>query len=285
MITRNLLTKASLFSLVLMSATPVYAGFEWIPPEQNSAVVPRAVSPSPQFSNTPLPNLPPVEKQSMGQNVGTPTISGTQMRSKTIRKPDNGKPLNLLSYSDDNADTLQTHRVNNPRVTSRQTADQKNPPNLSSKRIVISTSPSLNSSPSAAVMNQRNAPAPQGFIPMQQTSQNPAVPAMNKQTFDMVFGFGKDIPLALALRQIAPPNFAFSFAENVNPGIDISWQGDRPWDVVLNESLAPHNLGANIEGNNIFIFRQGIGAAGLPTLQRSGALRRSNIQDPGFSEG
>lgn len=74
--------------------------------------------------------------------------------------------------------------------------------------------------------------------------------------FTNVVGFGADIPLALALGQIVPAEFAYSFASNVNPGLKISWDGGKPWNEVLNEALAPHNLRAEVAGTAV-VVRQG----------------------------
>ena len=78
--------------------------------------------------------------------------------------------------------------------------------------------------------------------------------------FADVMGFGADIPLALALGQIVPAEFAYSFASNVNPGLKISWDGGKPWNEVLNEALAPHNLRADVAGTAV-VVRQGSAAA------------------------
>lgn len=46
------------------------------------------------------------------------------------------------------------------------------------------------------------------------------------------------MPLALALRQIVPPHYAFSFGKGVNPGTLISWEGGRAWNKTLQDALA-----------------------------------------------
>lgn len=88
--------------------------------------------------------------------------------------------------------------------------------------------------------------------------------------FANVDGFGADIPLALALGQIVPAEFAYSFASNVNPGLKISWDGGKPWNEVLNEALAVHGLRADVAGTAV-VVRQGAhadtqGSAPINTL-------------------
>ncbi|PJB69471.1 MAG: hypothetical protein CO093_10370 [Alphaproteobacteria bacterium CG_4_9_14_3_um_filter_47_13] len=74
-----------------------------------------------------------------------------------------------------------------------------------------------------------------------------------KEAFETAVGFGKDIPLVLAMRQIVPASYSYSFDTGVNPGVRVSWQGGRPWDVVINAALAPLNLHAVISGKAIQI--------------------------------
>ena len=66
-------------------------------------------------------------------------------------------------------------------------------------------------------------------------------------------GFGKEIPLAIALRDIVPPQFAYSFAEERFAGLIVSWRGGKSWHDVLNETLANHGLTSTKAGNAIII--------------------------------
>ncbi len=75
----------------------------------------------------------------------------------------------------------------------------------------------------------------------------------NAGQFADAVGFGRDLPLALALSQVVPPEYSFSFANNVDAGETVSWQGGKSWDAVLNDMLAPHGLRAIISGNQVTI--------------------------------
>lgn len=116
------------------------------------------------------------------------------------------------------------------------------------------------------------ARAPQGSLPPATTPaierESEALPTPSPEIlaaplpsgpFANVVGFGADIPLALALGQIVPAEFAYSFASNVNPGLKISWDGGKPWNEVLNAALAPHNLRADVAGTAV-VVRQGVPA-------------------------
>lgn len=78
-------------------------------------------------------------------------------------------------------------------------------------------------------------------------------PPAESASYKEVKGFGKDIPLAMAMNQIVPSDYAYSFAPEINPGTSINWQGDRPWNVVLNDALAPAGLVAVIDNNSVRI--------------------------------
>ena len=70
---------------------------------------------------------------------------------------------------------------------------------------------------------------------------------------DEVIGFGNDMPLALALQQIAPAGYAFSFGENINPGAKVSWTGGKSWVAVMQDMIAPLGLEASVRGKAILI--------------------------------
>ncbi len=95
-----------------------------------------------------------------------------------------------------------------------------------------------------------------------------------------VVGFGADIPLALAMGQIVPAEFAYSFASNVNPGLKVSWDGGKPWTEVLNNALAPHGLRADIAGTAV-IVRQSVQAQRpLPTAPLSTPIENNKPNVP-----
>ncbi len=60
--------------------------------------------------------------------------------------------------------------------------------------------------------------------------------------YEDVHGFGDGLPLAMALGQIVPPDYTYSFAEGVDPGTRVSWEGGRPWNLVLIDMMAPHGF-------------------------------------------
>jgi hypothetical protein len=78
------------------------------------------------------------------------------------------------------------------------------------------------------------------------------------KTYKEAMGFGRDIPLALAMRQIVPADYAYSFDSDVDPAMRIDWNGGKPWNEVLSEALFPHGLGVHIVGHTVWV-RLGVG--------------------------
>ncbi len=72
----------------------------------------------------------------------------------------------------------------------------------------------------------------------------------------IIEGFGTDMPLALALQQIVPPSYAYSFGESVNPGAFASWNGGKPWYQVMEDMLMPLGLKGELRENKVVIRTQ-----------------------------
>lgn len=119
------------------------------------------------------------------------------------------------------------------------------------------------------------APAPTPAIEQESTalpaspfSETLDAPVAAGGPYAEAMGFGTDIPLALAMGQIVPSTFSYSFASNVAPGLKISWNGGKPWNQVLNESLAPHGLQAKIVGTAVIVRTVSGGASALDETAR-----------------
>ncbi len=77
-----------------------------------------------------------------------------------------------------------------------------------------------------------------------------ATPIMN---YAQAVGFGRDLPLALALSQVIPSDFSHAYADGVDAGTSVSWEGGKPWNEVLNTMLRARNLTASIQGRKVMI--------------------------------
>lgn len=72
---------------------------------------------------------------------------------------------------------------------------------------------------------------------------------------DVVEGFGAQLPLVIALQQVAPAGYRVSFAPGVSPGTTVSWTGGKPWKQVLADTLAPVGLSYKIEDSTVVVTR------------------------------
>lgn len=112
----------------------------------------------------------------------------------------------------------------------------------------------------APVAMEAPAPAP---TPAPAAMPAPAAPApMTAPEYAEIKGFGSDIPLTMALHQIVPAGYSWSFAPGIDSGTSVSWQGGRPWNVVLNDSLQSSGLTAVIDNHSVRIERAGGSTAG-----------------------
>lgn len=104
-----------------------------------------------------------------------------------------------------------------------------------------------------------SAPAPSQppvMAPTPAVYHNPG-PAVAAAPIDRFYedaqGFGESLPLAMALSQVVPPDYLYSFAEGVDPGIRVSWEGGRPWNDVISDMMRPHGYEPHIVDKTVII--------------------------------
>ncbi len=93
------------------------------------------------------------------------------------------------------------------------------------------------------------------------TAAMPETPSFGAPTFvpppagtDRVLqGFANQVPLAVALRQILPPDMAFSVAQDVSLGTIVSWKGGASWRQVLGDMLSVAGLSFREQGQTVQI--------------------------------
>jgi len=71
--------------------------------------------------------------------------------------------------------------------------------------------------------------------------------------YDFAVGFGNNLPLVTALEQVVPDGYAYVVADSVPMAAPVSWDGGRPWNIVLEDMLTPLNLRADISGQTVSI--------------------------------
>ena len=70
----------------------------------------------------------------------------------------------------------------------------------------------------------------------------------------LAHGFGRDIPLDFAVRQVVPHYWRIQYGGSVDQQIRVSWQGGKPWDQVLHTVLAPLGLRMKPSGRTLWIM-------------------------------
>lgn len=92
-----------------------------------------------------------------------------------------------------------------------------------------------------------------------------AAPVLFVENAELAQGFGSDIPLVMAIRQIIPSSQAFAFEPGVDLGAPVSWQGGAPWPEVLSNTLSSAGLYARMHRDMVIIGKyEGGGAAPAP---------------------
>ena len=84
---------------------------------------------------------------------------------------------------------------------------------------------------------QQTLPATPRFDPPAKVETRPLPPAARHS--ETVHGFGKQIPLRFAVRQIVPPEVRVTYGHGVDPAARVSWHGGGPWRLTLAHAVEP----------------------------------------------
>jgi hypothetical protein len=69
-----------------------------------------------------------------------------------------------------------------------------------------------------------------------------------------VSGFGDQVPLTFAVRQIVPGNFRVAYADGVNADAPVDWKGGEPWRATLADAVRPLGLAVTVSGPKVTIL-------------------------------
>ena len=100
------------------------------------------------------------------------------------------------------------------------------------------------SSPTSPPHAEADAPAPAPKSSAHQSSSHHNRRAERHPPPDPLTarGFGSQVPLAFAVRQIVPPTINVSFAPGADEDALVDWQGGKRWNIVLTEAIRPLGL-------------------------------------------
>lgn len=68
-------------------------------------------------------------------------------------------------------------------------------------------------------------------------------------------GFGDQIPLSFAVRQIVPPSINVTFGPGADDAALVDWRGGKPWRLVLDEAIEPLGLRLDLRDRSLTITR------------------------------
>lgn len=266
-----LLAAASAFTLCLSSHN-AYAGFQWTPPKykkveqaapapDQDSMLPPPVEAAPIDSAEPeqaasgqMSAPGPLQSADQTAPMPVPPPSDTHLRvivMDSANAPDSARKDNIIKKLQAGGDTApqeMQHMDMQPTATS---AAMKEPMKDDLASAPAEPTPSVSEKPA----DEATAPAASMAAAQDKAAPEAAAPQMaqSPSSYDNAIGFGSDIPLALALSQVVPPRYSFSFGEGVNSGYRVSWEGGKPWDQVVNDMIAPLKLHADIIGNVVAI--------------------------------
>jgi hypothetical protein len=80
-------------------------------------------------------------------------------------------------------------------------------------------------------------------VPAREPHADPRAPPSQPAGPAVAYGFGTQVPLAFAARQIVPHGVKVAFGDGVDPEVLlVNWTGGRPWPDVLRTMLRPASL-------------------------------------------
>ncbi len=207
--------------IVAYTAPPAQAGFNWTPPANNGKVLAKP--------NTFAPSNP--------SNAGPLTPEPDAPTAPLVAAP--LAPVAETPFTDMNMHSLPAKEE--PIAAPSMPQDI-----VTEKPLVLDTT-------------QPAPPEAEAIQPTPLMSATPAAPtpiittniATNDNAADVIQGFGKDIPLVIALRDIVPAGYAYAFTDKAIAGTKISWQGGKSWGTVLSDALSSKGIVFSTTGHVI----------------------------------
>lgn len=111
------------------------------------------------------------------------------------------------------------------------------------------------------------ATIPVTAVPIDAPAPVDAAPLQSAHSDGVLSGFGTDLPLVIALQQVAPPGYQFAFSPGVDLGQRVSWEGGKPWRDVAHDMLASKGLTFETQDDNVLMVMEQGGTPALQTAQ------------------
>lgn len=233
----------------MMMPLPTIGQQDMQPPAQTAPVTAPAPQPI-ELQQQAAPTTPPPEPMIKTMDMSAPAKPETPAPESVSQElvasqPSTSEPTTPGPAAMDNVPVVKTKIIMPSNAP--QSAMDKTP---GSERLDINPFPQTQpTTPPLAIAEP--ARTPEATVPQTAAAAPDTVPDTNVQ--QEFIGFGNDMPLAIALRQVAPASYAFSFGTDVNPGAKVSWSGGSSWEMVVTDMISPLGLVAVIRNNTIHV--------------------------------
>jgi len=87
------------------------------------------------------------------------------------------------------------------------------------------------------------------------TTASPRRASSPSVSFTPARGFGTDVPLSFAARQIVPEGLRVQYGPGFETDALVSWVGGKPWNRALQEAIRPLGLRMTLAGRTVTITR------------------------------
>jgi len=229
-----------------------------IPAEETANAAPKSIEPKPVLQK-------PAAQNSLSESDINWNPAASQVRDLSDSTPATTQPVQIETPPPalvESAPIASEKTLSSPKVIMPPDAPIKAASAVpNSEKLVINPFPDVshdnNGGASKAAPSDDDESMPPESADMKSAASVPAAePTSDGTSSAKIQGFGSDMPLALALQQIAPPSYAVAYDQGVNPGARVSWEGHgKAWDQVITDMLQPMNLQAEVQGNVVRISR------------------------------
>ena len=103
------------------------------------------------------------------------------------------------------------------------------------------------STPDASAPPESETPAPHPKLKRRPPKPHVSAPE------PALSGFGDQVPLTFAVRQIVPANFQVAYADTVQKDAPVNWKGGEPWRATLADAVRPLGLIVTVNGPKVTI--------------------------------
>ena len=265
----------TVIAVILGMPISAQAGFQWRPPIEAPASAPVMSAPSPTTEMAapeaimppqdmmPVPRAPIISEPLMPKNTSAPSFESVRAQPRAQASATglyidpyplrNNQDAGVVSYHNmAQALAEKSGGLNPVQLGGGMTTGVKS---TSSRMAAASDASSMNSGKSSAAFSIDaltpmigNEPAPLPGYGIGAVERDDSM-----RQFAQAVGFGSDLPLALAISQVVPSEFTHRFDGNIDTAKNVTWEGGKPWNLVLNDMLRPQNLTADVQGNVVVI--------------------------------